>query len=213
MLPNEKMSFEKELEFIRLKLALDLPGERAQYLMAPKERETSEIYIKKSPNHRKSSVMMLLFPDAFNRATTVFIERPINNSIHSGQIAFPGGKEDPTDTSLQHTAIRETEEEIGIPTSDIEIIGKLTSLFIPASNFLVQPYVGLISSTPVFVPNEYEVRSVIPFSIRELLKLQPLTKDFKTSYGNLKAPYFLIEGHSVWGATAMMLSEFRELIK
>ncbi len=157
--------------------------------------------------------MMLLYPDAHGILTTVFIKRPTDGSIHSGQIALPGGKMDETDANPAHTALRETEEEIGVPSESIEVIGTLSHLFIPASNFLVVPHLGMIISTPKFLPNASEVHSLIPAPVNHLLELQPASKEFPTSYGNLQAPYFDLYGHAVWGATAMMLSEFREMIK
>ena len=155
--------------------------------------------------------MMLLYPDEKGILTTIFIERPINDSIHSGQIAFPGGKMDDTDANPAETAIRETEEEIGVPKSSIEVIGTLSQLFIPASNFLVIPHIGVIKQQPKFFPNPDEVRSLIPVTISSLLKLKQDIREFPTSYGLLQAPYFALKGHAVWGATAMMISEFREM--
>ena len=156
---------------------------------------------------------MLLFPGDHNELRTVLIERPTNNSIHSGQIAFPGGSVDPGDANEISTALRETEEEIGIQATSVEVIGPLSKLFIPASKFLVYPFVGSLDSKPQFRPNPAEVNSVITVSIDELLNLTPVTKAFQTSYGLLQAPCFQLGEHAVWGATAMMLSEFREVLK
>ena len=157
--------------------------------------------------------MILLYPNEAGQLLTVFIERPVNNSIHSGQIAFPGGKIDPGDESPAAAALRETEEEIGVSKLSVEIIGTLSNLFIPASKFLVIPHVGVVTETPRFQPNPAEVQSVIPASVQKILEMSPAMKEFPTSYGNLMAPYFDLNGHHIWGATAMMVSEFRELLR
>jgi 8-oxo-dGTP pyrophosphatase MutT (NUDIX family) len=157
--------------------------------------------------------MILLFPGKNGQLETVLIERPVNESIHSGQIAFPGGSMDAVDINEATTALRETEEEIGIPAATVKVIGKISNLFIPASRFLVHPHIGIVNSTPQFQPNPAEVRSLIFLPVTTLLELVPLIKEFPTSYGKLLAPYFNIGEYAVWGATAMMLSEFREMIK
>ena len=181
--------------------------------MAPKLRKTTEELLLENPDHRLSSVMILLYPDEKGLLSTVFIERPVNESVHSGQIAFPGGKIESSDENPRAAALRETEEEIGVPTSAVECIGILSNLFIPASKFLVIPHIGLVAHTPHFLPNPEEVKSVIQVGVSELVSIVPEIKIFPTSYGKLEAPYFNIKGHSVWGATAMMLSEFREILK
>jgi 8-oxo-dGTP pyrophosphatase MutT (NUDIX family) len=198
---------------IRRALEAPLPGIIAQHMMAPRLRKTTDELLLENPDHRLSSVMILLYPNANGILSTVFIERPVNESVHSGQIAFPGGKIETSDANPQAAALRETEEEIGVPASAVECIGLLTRLFIPASKFLVIPHVGIIGHTPQFLPNPEEVKSIIQVDISELVSVVPGKKVFPTSYGNLEAPYYNIQGHSVWGATAMMLSEFREIIK
>lgn len=207
------MNFSKGISFIEKALQDPLPGVVAQHLMAPKIRKTTNELLQANPAHRLSSVMILLYPDVKGQLSTIFIERPIDNSIHSGQIAFPGGKMDEEDITPARTALRETEEEIGVPASDIRILGPLSQLFIPASNFLVIPHVGIMETTPGFTPNPDEVQSLIPVHISQLMELKQHSKQFYTSYGLLEAPYFELNGHSVWGATAMMISEFRELLK
>jgi len=176
-------------------------------------RKTTHELLNENKNYRLSSVLMLLFPDESGIMNTVFIERPVNNSVHSGQLAFPGGKVEESDLNPQYTALRETEEEIGIAADQVKIIGTLSSLFIPASNFLVYPHLGIYNSIPDFIPSRDEVKSLLPVTIQHLLSLQPVTKSFQTSYGNLKAPCFEIQNFNLWGATAMMVSEFREMMK
>ncbi len=206
------MNFQEGIDVIKRGLRKPLPGSLAQYLMAPAIRKTTEEFLLENINHRMSSVMFLLYPDANGIINTMFIERPFNNSVHSGQIALPGGKVD-QDESIEEAALRETEEEIGVPTAAVEILGILSSLYVPASNFLIQPHIGITYTTPAFIPNPAEVRSLVPVRLENLINLIPASAPFQTSYGNLSAPYFQINHHRMWGATAMMVSELREMVK
>jgi len=207
------MQYVEGIAKIRRALKAPLPGILAQHLMAPRMRKTTDELLLENPDHRLSSVMILLYPDEKGLLSTVFIERPVNESVHSGQIAFPGGKIETSDENPKAAALRETEEEIGVPSSAVECIGLLSQLFIPASKFLVIPHVGIITQTPLFIPNPDEVKSILRVAVSELVAIVPDKKVFPTSYGNLEAPFYNIQGHSVWGATAMMLSEFREILK
>lgn len=207
------MNFDKEIKLIRSALALTLPGEDAQYLMAPKERKSKEIYLLENTAPRLSGVLILLFPDKNGETQTMFIQRPVNESVHSGQIAFPGGKLEESDADLGATALRETHEEIGVLPHSIELIGPLSTLYIPASNFLVNPFVGMVDFTPEFTPNPDEVKALLPATLNEILNFKVDHMFFKTSYGNLNAPYYKFNEHNMWGATAMIVSEFREVIR
>lgn len=207
------MQFSINISAIQKMLKHPLPGEEAQYLLAPKERKSKLEYLTENINPKLSSVLILLYPGEKGELKTVFIQRPINKSVHSGQIAFPGGKFDETDMDLSATALRETNEEIGVNPFDIEVIGTLSELYIPASNFLVHPFVGKLEFTPEFIPNPEEVKSILPATIEEILAFETGHMPFKTAYGNLIAPYFKFQEHAMWGATAMIVSEFREIMK
>ena len=207
------MNFNEGISLVQQALVSPLPGTAAQHLMAPRMRKTTEELLKEHPDPRRSGVMLLLFPGNGDELHTILIERPSSNSVHSGQIAFPGGSMDPGDIDEKATALRETEEEIGVPAASITVLGTLSMLFIPASRFLVFPFIGVLKNTPQFRPNPTEVQSLIPLPVAELLAFTPATKSFPTSYGLLKAPYFPVGNFAVWGATAMMLSEFREMVK
>jgi len=206
------MNFSSIIKLIQNALKLPLPGEEAQYLMAPRERKSKEQYLQENTDPRLSSVLILLYPDKTGETKTMFIQRPVNESVHSGQIAFPGGKLEESDADLGAAALRETHEEIGIPTKSIELLGPLSTLYIPASNFLVNPFVGMVDFTPEFDPNPDEVKALLPASLNEILNFKTEHMFFKTSYGNLNAPYYKFQEHYMWGATAMIVSEFREVI-
>lgn len=206
------MLFEHITQELRSRLHLPLPGEDAQSIMAPLGRPSTGSMLEKYPNHRKSAVMMLIYPDQRGVAHTVFMERAHDGSLHSGQIGFPGGGIEHTDSSPMHAAIREFEEEVGVSGSKIEVIGPLTPLFIPASRFMVYPFVGISLHTPAFTPDPVEVQSLIHTPIGELLTFEIEQGSFPTSYGTLQAPCYRLNEHKLWGATAMIVSEFRILL-
>ena len=135
---------------------------------------------------------------------------------HSGQMSFPGGRFETEDGDLSITALRETEEEIGIKRSEVQLLGGLTELYIPVSNFLVHPFVGYLPYTPSFVPDAREVHAVVetPFNrFFEASAIQKKDMHLSESLRLRDVPFYDIAGKVVWGATAMMLSELVELTK
>ena len=187
-------------------LAEALPGEAAQLRMAP----TFRGHFPEQGKAVRAAVLILLYPVG-REIHLVFMKRNEYDGPHSGQVSFPGGAWEPEDLSLEQTAIRETREEIGL-AGDIEILGALTPLHIPVSNFLVSPFVGWIDNTPEFLPDRSEVQYVIEVSLRELL--DPAIRDSETLHHHgrpVEAPFYLVGKDKIWGATAMMLSEFLHL--
>lgn len=207
------MKFDKGIEAILKAFLQPLPGEEAQRLMSPLKRINFDTSIFPDTPLRESSVLMLLYPGDKDQLKTLLIERTQTRHVHSGQIAFPGGKVEPEDRSVAETALRETEEEVGVPCSSVEIIGQLTPLTIPASRFLVYPHVGVLYSPPEFRLNPLEVQSLLPLNVHTLLDMKPEEHMVTTRYGQLLTPCFPIEHHTLWGATAMMVSEFRVLMQ
>ncbi|MFN5224310.1 MAG: NUDIX hydrolase [Bacteroidota bacterium] len=206
------MEFQLFYPSLSTALQRPLPGEEAQCLMAPLGRPSTGSMLEKYPDHRKSAVLMLVYPDALGIAHTVFMERAHDGSLHSGQIGFPGGGLERHDASPMHAALREFEEEVGVDDSQIQIVGPLTPLFIPASRFMVYPFVGISHHTPVFTPDPVEVQSLIHTPIGELLQFEIEQGSFPTSYGTMQAPCYRLNEHKLWGATAMIVSEFRVLM-
>jgi len=190
-------------------LSKDLPGEKAQLKMAPGVRD----YFKPKTESRKAGVLILLYPKN-QELYVAFIQRTEYNGPHSGQISFPGGKSESTDKDIIDTALRESQEEIGIDPEKVNIFGQLTPLHIPISNFMVYPVIGRYDTTPSFRIDPNEVKEVIEIKLKDLLDPSNCTtKEFK--YGDLSflAPIYNPYKLVIWGATAMILSEFLEVVQ
>ena len=164
---------------------------------------------------KSAAVLLLLYDDPAKGLSTMYIKRPTRNpeDKHSGQVSFPGGQVDPEDKTLQDTALRETEEELGIPRGKIEVLGKLSSMYVFVSNFQVIPYVGYLPEQPIFKIQESEVDYPITVSIADLLsQLPPQRKDLLVRSFTIKdVPYWDLNGDTLWGATAMITREFLDI--
>lgn len=190
-----------------------LPGLNAQLRMAPVSRLQE---LNNSGNNRipkRSAILILFYPD--NGSTKlVMIKRALDDSVHSGQIAFPGGKFEVKDKHLEETALRETSEEVGIKPNAISIIGKLSTLYIPPSNFDVYPFIAYTREKPEMIKN-HEVERIIEVDLEELLAPDNITqKTITHRFGKLvDVPCFFIQNEIIWGATAMIIGELLEVIK
>jgi len=185
-----------------------LPGAAAWRRLAPEMRSDME----QATGCKEAAVMLLLYMDS-NEVRIVFIKRNEYDGPHSGQISFPGGMREPGDRNLRNTALRETTEETGAYLSEENILGPLTPLYIPVSNFCVSPFVAWTDDAPVFDPDESEVRYLVCPLISELLDPGNLKSGtFRRHDTEIKTPYFDIEGERIWGATAMIFSEFMALL-
>lgn len=166
---------------------------------------------------RPSAVMSLLFPVG-DELHLLFIKRTEDGRAHSGQVSFPGGKQDPTDSDLKATALREAQEEVGIMPADVDILGELTPLYIPVSNFQVHPFVAFAKEKPTYNINQAEVRYILEVRVSELFHPQTkVTTDVVSPampgiIRNVKA-YQLSDGTIIWGATAMILSELEMILE
>ncbi len=207
---NQKFKY-----WLQNRLESSLPGENAQYKLAPLKRKEEEVFARDSNiPPRPSSVMMILYP--LNSKTHVpMIVRNEYKGVHSGQVALPGGKYENDDEDIMFTAIRETNEEINVNISRHEVIGKLSHLFVPVSNFIIHPYIAWLDQKPNFVPDQTEVQSVLEVPLKYLANPKNITsRSIETASGfKINAPGIPIENHFLWGATAMMMSEFFTLIQ
>jgi 8-oxo-dGTP pyrophosphatase MutT (NUDIX family) len=169
------------------------------------------------PNARQAAVLALFYPKDSDWHL-VFIERDSSNpnDRHSGQISFPGGKYEAGDGSLANTALREAQEEVGVDAEKIELLGALTDLYIPVSNFQANPYVGFTNETPTFIPQVSEVRSIleVPFPLLQQPEIvQTIDLQLAQNLILKRVPYFNLFGKVVWGATAMMLNELLAIME
>ncbi len=205
--------FEKQIVKVT---KMELPGETAQFKMAPIERLQELKRIAKEKNTaKKAGVMVLFYPSENLETYLILILRKTYKGVHSAQVGFPGGKLEAEDKNIQDAALRETEEEVGISREAISVLKQLTEIFIPPSNFFVQPFLGITTEAPKFVPQEEEVEALIEVSLENFMDDSNITsQNLSTSYAtNIDVPAFKLNGHIVWGATAMMLNEVRELLK
>ncbi len=190
----------------------ELPGAEAHQLMAPKHRPGFRLKFDTPP--RPGAVMILLYEEDGNIQFPL-IQRSEYRGVHSGQIALPGGKAEASDADLVATAVREAHEELGIDPQKIDIVGSLTSFFVAASNFQILPVVAYAKEFPHFVPDEREVAGVVKADLKTMIDPQTIKeKEITPAEGiTFDAPYYDLSGAVVWGATAMMLSEFVTLTK
>ncbi len=159
--------------------------------------------------------MALFYPTEDQNTNVLLILRKAYEGVHSNQISFPGGKVEQGDRDLLHTALRETYEEVGVPQQLVEVVCPLTEVYIPPSNFSVQPYIGLYKKTVPFQIQKEEVAALVEVSLADFLDDKKVIHQIlSTSYASdISVPAFHLNGHVVWGATAMVLSEVKELLK
>lgn len=199
----------KVFDNIKHQLSEQLPGRAAQTKMAPVVRGTLNF----NAPRQKAAVLVLLYSQD-DSLYTVLIKRTEYDGPHSGQISLPGGKFEPEDFDLATTSLRETAEETGVNVSKINIIGRLTTLEIPVSNFEVHPFVGCMDKKPSFNPDHTEVEYLIETNLTILIN-PDIRKTRIMNIGEhvIELPYYDYKGNHIWGATAMMLSEFLEVYK
>lgn len=162
---------------------------------------------------KKAAVMSLIFP-RYNELHMAFMLRKSYPGVHSNQISFPGGKIEGTDANFLAAALRETNEEFGVEPKEIEVLRELTQVYIPPSNFLVQPFLGWSEKELKFIPEQSEVERIIEIPLELVLSDEFVgSKMLTTSYANnIEVPIFKFGEEVIWGATAMMLSEIKDLL-
>lgn len=203
----------KYIDLLQQRLSQPLPGFEAHEKMMGRVVAMPPII---PDNAKLSAVMNLIFPidDALH---IVLIRRTEDGKAHSGQVSFPGGRMDATDPDLLFTAMRELEEEVGVSSNGIQVLGALSPLYIPVSNFHVFPYVAFSKEFPYFQLSEQEVSTVLTVPLRELFQASSKTKATVTSpadplFKRTVNAYQLKDGTIIWGATAMILSELESLL-
>ena len=194
---------------------LSLPGRESHQKMWSVERKNLIENIDFSKvNPRESAIMAILFPKA-NDTHILFIERAIYDGVHSGQIAFPGGKREVDDKDLYQTALRETHEEVGVYPSRLQKIKELTPVYVPPSNFLITPFLAIHPQPIEMQIDGVEVDASLSVSVADLMNVDNIKQvNMNTSYGvDINVPAYVIDGKIVWGATAMIVAEIVDILQ
>lgn len=201
------------IERLQQGLAGGLPGEAAQYRMAPESRLHPRQPRPSPADRRHGAVLLYLYP-AHGDWRIVLMKRPDYDGAHGGQVSIPGGGLESGENHVQ-AALREFTEETGVAVEPRQLLGELSELFIPTSNFLVRPFVAYALEQPRFSPDPVEVEEIIELPLPELLDEQTVRRGSVAlgDGGEVSAPYFDVRGHVVWGATAMILSELKAVLR
>ncbi len=162
---------------------------------------------------REAGVLVAVYPTGAG-LTTLLIQRAPDPGVHSGQVAFPGGGREPEDSDPVATALREASEEVGLCRADVTVLGRLTQLYIPPSGYLVWPVVGALDARPVWRPDPREVAGLLELPLAALLDDGiKHERDWELGGMSFRVPYYDVQGQVVWGATALMLSEFEARLR
>ncbi len=210
------MLFNTFLESVVKIKHLDLFGEVSHSKMSPPYRlELANRMKEKAKNAKIAGVLALFYPSYQGETYLVLILRKTYKGVHSAQVGFPGGKYEDEDEDLKKTALRETWEEVGVSEHLVNVIKKMSPLYIPPSNFMVHPYVAISETTPQFKKQDDEVEDILEVKLRDFLDdVNTITTRVPTSFNvEVDVPAFRLNDHIVWGATAMMLGEIKDLLK
>lgn len=197
---------------LKEKLNTPLPGLNAQLNMVPDPRPGNKVYTEVQDSCKRAGVLLLLYLKG-TRVFVVLTRRTELVDRHQAQISFPGGRQEKGE-SIEQAALRETKEELGIQHSAIQVLGKLTPLYIPPTNYCIYPVVARMKEPPQFEPSPYEVAEVLEIPLNYLIDPESVQRETWTLHGkDVSVPFYLFEDNKIWGATAMVLAEFVEIIK
>lgn len=202
----------KWLETLEQRLRGPKPGLASQLKMVPDPRPGDKTYQDVGDSCPKAGVLVLLYPRQ-GRLHVVLTRRTANVAHHQAQISFPGGHKDSHESVLE-TALRETEEELNVARSSVRILGELTPLYIPPSDYCIYPVVAAAESRPDFRPSPHEVAEVLEIPLDHLLDTQNVQREvWRLRDLDVSVPFYLFRDHKIWGATAMVMAELLDLIK
>lgn len=195
------------------RLKEELPGAKAHELLRAIPVDTTIPKFEHKAPPKPGSVLILLYPEA-NEIYFPLIKRPDYLGAHSGQVSLPGGKAEAGE-SVYETALREAEEEIGVKSTSVKVIGRLSDFFVIPSNFMVTPVLGIAEGKPTWVPDKHEVARVLHGRLDSIVNENAIKTQEILAAGRYRmlAPHFEVEGEIVWGATAMMLNELRWVLR
>jgi 8-oxo-dGTP pyrophosphatase MutT (NUDIX family) len=205
------MDFQRFITQLKIAINKDLPGEESHQKMRVIYDQSIELPFSKK-NSTQAAILILLYL-ADNEIYFFLTKRTDELKHHKGQISLPGGTQEGNE-KLIDTALRETQEEIGINKTSISIIGTITPLFVPVTGFMIYPFIGYSLNKLDPKPDPVEVATIFSVNISDLLNKENRTTEQRNISGyDVQVPYFKLNDYQVWGATSMILSEFRDLIK
>jgi 8-oxo-dGTP pyrophosphatase MutT (NUDIX family) len=205
------MDFQRFITQLKITINNDLPGEESHQKMRVIYDQSIDLPFSEI-NSTPAAVLILLYL-ADNEIYFFLTKRTDELKHHKGQISFPGGTQEGNE-KLIDTALRETQEEIGINKTSISIIGTITPLFVPVTGFMIYPFIGYSLNKLNPKPDPVEVATIFSVNISDLLNKENRTTEIRNIRGyDVQVPYFKLNDYQVWGATSMILSEFRDLIK
>lgn len=208
-----KDHFQSFVAELQGRLQSDLPAYAAHRKVMSDRRSVNDLQ-QQIKGARQSAVLILLYPHE-EQLHTVFIQRSSYKGVHSGQISLPGGKFEPEDKDLQETALREAEEEVAVKASRVITLGSISPLYVPPSNFLINPYVGYHADRPRFIPEPTEVAGILETPLEVLIgdhRLRDQQIELKDGQ-KMDVKGFPIGDQLIWGATAMIVKEFAEIVE
>lgn len=206
------LSYEPLVTRLSTRLQQSLPGHEAHLTMAPRYPARRQALSVDGRDCREAGVLILLH-SRNHTPEVVLTVRHEELPNHAGQVSFPGGQRERGEP-LSTTALREAKEEVGLDPDSVHLLGALTPLYVPPSNFCVHPFVGVVSHDPSLSPTDREVDEVVHVSLSHLLTpATRMVKPWPLHGSEIDVPYYEVDGHFVWGATAMILAEFLELVR
>jgi len=207
----KKIPLELDLSHLERRLQGPKPGLQSQLKMVPDHRRHDRTFEEVRETCLRAAVLVLVYPGE-GGPHLVLTQRTTQVVHHQAQISFPGGQMDEGESAV-HAALREAAEELNITPAEVRILGELTPLYVPPSNYCIYPIVGAAEQRPEFRPAPREVAEVIEVPLAHLLDATNVRREKWPLRGmNVTVPYYFYRGHKIWGATAMILAEFLDLI-
>ncbi|WP_367913257.1 CoA pyrophosphatase [Leadbetterella sp. DM7] len=204
------MLFDQTIDTLEKRLQEPLPGiaSHRKYMHRARLKHTLP-----APDNVRSSAVLILFYPWMSRAYFPLILRPQYDGKHGGQMALPGGKAEPSDENLVRTALREAQEEIGIKAIDVKVLGELTDVYIPVSNYMVHPVIGYMDYKPEFYPDAREVERIYYTDVEDIIRHgEIVNREILIGNQQVSVPGYVVQDSWVWGATSLILSELSDVL-